>query len=130
MLCMKELTDKFKLSVRSTGEVHEALNALVTRFRTTGEVSFRGKLTREAVVNAAILFLDALPAPDKAQALKAGLARLEAILEGADVASLPAPSLPAPSPDAIDYAESIPPQTGRRIPKIRKDSRRGGAAGA
>jgi hypothetical protein len=80
MICMRDLTDEYKLSVRSAGEVFEAVTAMVSRFRTTGEVQFRGKLTREALVNAVLLHLEALPHAEKVRVLRDGMRRLEAIL--------------------------------------------------
>jgi hypothetical protein len=80
MICMRDLTDEYKLSVRSAGEVFEAVTAMVSRFRTTGEVQFRGKLTREALVNAVLLHLEALPHAEKVRVLRDGMQRLEAIL--------------------------------------------------
>ena len=82
MLVMRELSDKFKLSARSVGEVLEAINSMVSRARTTGEPVYHGKnLTREALVNAVILYVDSLPPREKVRAIVEGVRRLELILE-------------------------------------------------
>lgn len=99
---MKDLTDEFKLSVRSAPEVFQALGSIVTRLAVTRRVRFRGKKpTRAAVVNAALLYLDSLAPADWERALADGMVRLERILESdeiestdpvqAEVASTPAP---------------------------------------
>ncbi len=78
---LRELSDKFKISARSLGEVAEAINTMVSRFRTTGDVTYLEKnLTREALINAAILYVDSLPHPQKAEAIREGIGRLEALL--------------------------------------------------
>lgn len=119
MLVMKELTDKFKLSVRSTGEVFEALNALYYRCRTTGEVQFRGKITREALVNAIILFVDSLSPEMKIQALKIGVDRLSEILDDAPASQAQA-QLPGPAVawnQGVDLTASI--ERAGRAPKAK-----------
>ncbi len=79
---MRDLSDEFKLSVRSTGEVFQALGAIVSRLAVDRRVRFRGKKpTRAAVVNAALLYLDSLPPEQWEQALAAGMRRLEELLE-------------------------------------------------
>jgi len=79
---VRDLTDEFKLSVRSIGEVFQALNAMVSRLAVNRRVRFRGKKpTRAAAVNAALLYLDSLPPEQWEQALAAGMRRLEQLLE-------------------------------------------------
>jgi len=83
---MRDLTDEFKLSVRSAPEVFQALGSIVTRLTVTRRVRFRGKKpTRAAVVNAALLYLDSLAPVDWERALADGMVRLERILESDDI---------------------------------------------
>lgn len=90
MCGMRDLNDKFKLSVRSIGEVMEAVAKLVARYKTTQRVLWRGKtLTREALVNAAILHLEGLPQDQQEKALAAALSRLEKILQSEPGETLP-----------------------------------------
>lgn len=82
---MRELSDDFKLSVRSVAEVFAVLNDLDTRFGRSKRVKFRGKrMTREALVNAAVLHLGSLPAQEQEVALAGSVARLEAHLAETD----------------------------------------------
>lgn len=102
---MKDLTDEFKLSVRSAPEVFQALASIVTRLAVTRRVRFRGKKpTRAAVVNAALLYLDSLPPADWERALAAGMARLERFLESDDI--------PA---ETSAHAETGPPAAPQRV---------------
>ena len=88
---MRDLTDEFKLSVRSVAEVFAALNGMVTRLAVSRRLRFRGrKPTRAAVVSAALLYLESLPPEEWERALACGLSRLEAIL-GDDPADGPSP---------------------------------------
>jgi hypothetical protein len=90
---MKDLTDEFKLSVRSTPEVFEALGAMVHRLRAGRKLKFRDKKpTRAAVVNASLLYLFSLPPEEWERALGVGLSRLEAALQSEETAA------PAPEP--------------------------------
>lgn len=97
---MKDLTDEFKLSVRSVPEVFEALGTMVHRLKAGRQIKFRDKKpTRAAVVNAALLYLASLPPEEWERALSTGLRQLEDVLapEGAAPA---APAAPAARPAA------------------------------
>jgi len=99
---MKDLTDEFKLSVRSVPEVFEALGTMVHRLKAGRQIKFRDKKpTRAAVVNAALLYLASLPPEEWERALSTGLRRLEDVLtEGAAPAPAAAAEAPAARPAA------------------------------
>jgi hypothetical protein len=109
---MRELSDNFKLSVRSLSQVFGVLNDLDSAFGRTMAIKFRGKrLTREAIVNAAILHLGSLGSAEQERALTAAIARLEAMLSDD----------PAPAAPAVDLTsrsevsgEEPPPRTNRK----------------
>jgi len=120
MLRMRDLTDEFKLSVRSIGEVIEALGAIVNRLAVTRRLRFRGKKpTRAAVVNAAVLYLESLAPPERERALAAGMERLERLLEvdptggsnGEEAAAGPAP----PKRVRLTVADAGPQASGKPV---------------
>lgn len=117
MLAMRDLTDQFKLSVRSTGEIFEIVGAMVSRLRTTGDIRFRGKnVTREALVNAALLYLDQLPHEQKVAALDAGMKRLEGILwEAGDPPIESVPESPASDFRPIGPTADLTESTLKRL---------------
>lgn len=117
---MRDLTDEFKLSVRSIGEVIEALGAIVNRLAVTRRIRFRGKKpTRAAVVNAAVLYLESLAPPERERALAAGMERLERLLEvdptvgsnGEGAAADPAP----PRRVGLTVEDAGPPPSGKSV---------------
>lgn len=117
----RELSDKFKISVRSVGEVVEVFSAVVGRLRTK-EVTFQGKrVTREAVASALFLYLGKLSESDQERVLSIGLAELERILSGEDPAASPKPKrIDATVVDATEGGSVAPDASG----VVRK--RRGG----
>ncbi len=122
---MRDLTDEFKLSVRSTPEVFQALTSIVTRLAVDRRVRFRGKKpTRAAVVNAAMLYLDSLAPADWERALSAGMAQLERILGSEDITTEAAPQA-EPGPPAIPQrvemeVEDVSPSPAKPSRRSRK----------
>ncbi len=96
---MKDLTDEFKLSARSTADVFVLLGRMVDRLKADRRVRFRGKKpTRASVVNAALLYLDSLPPAQWEEALAVGFRRLEEILaEDSGTSAASVPDEPAPA---------------------------------
>lgn len=83
----RELSDKFKISVRSVGEVVEIFGGIVSRLRTK-ETQFMGKrVTREAVASALFLYLGTLSESEQERVVEIGLGELERMLKGEDPAT-------------------------------------------
>jgi hypothetical protein len=120
---MKDLTDEFKLSVRSTAEVFQALGGMVTRLAVTRRVRFRGKKpTRAAVVNAALLYLDSLSQEQWEQALSIGMRRLEQILESdtlGEVTTAPAEEAAPSKRVTLEVEDVTPPASGKPVRRIK-----------
>lgn len=96
---MRDLSDEFKLSVRSIPEVYRALGEIVSQLAVGRRVRFRGKKpTRAAVVNASLLYLDSLPAEEWERVLVIGLQRLEEILASNESPGPSQPVGPEPPP--------------------------------
>ncbi len=114
---MRDLSDEFKLSVRSIGEVFQALGAMVARLAIDRRVRFRGKKpTRAAVINAAILYLDSLAPEEWERALAAGMRRLEELLESNGSAG-PDGGAPEPAPPKrveLTVEDATPPPASAR----------------
>jgi hypothetical protein len=97
---MRDLTDEFKLSARSTPDVFVMLGRMVDRLKADRRVRFRGKKpTRAAVVNAALIYLDTLPPSQWEQAITIGFRRLEEILSEDDAAGVTQAEPPAGIPE-------------------------------
>jgi len=122
---MRDMTDEFKLSVRSIAEVFQALGGMVTRLAVTRRVRFRGKKpTRAAVVNAALLYLDSLPPEQWEQALSIGMRRLEQILASDPTEEVkPAPTEEASAPPkrvTLDVEDVTTPASGKPVRRIKR----------
>ena len=121
---MKDLTDEFKLSVRSVAEVFAALGTMVHQLKANRRVRFRGKKpTRAAVVNAALLYLESLPPEQWERALDQGLRRLEGILEADEPAPAPASTsttTSAPSKRVSLKVEDVSPAPAPAKPAARR----------
>lgn len=115
---MRDLTDEFKLSARSTPEVFLLLGQMVDRLKADRRVRFRGKKpTRAALVNAALLYLDTLPQAEWEKALQVGLTRLERILaEDEPTAATGTESAEAPAA-AVAAPEAAPAPARRAAPR-------------
>jgi hypothetical protein len=81
---MRDLTDQYKVTVRTIREVDDAINAIVARVknhmtwkRTAGT---QERPTKAAIVSALILFLDACDEAEQERILTEGLAMLDALL--------------------------------------------------
>jgi hypothetical protein len=86
MIVMRELSDEFKLSVRSIFEVFEALSRVVTRLAGDRSIRFREKgkekrPTRAAVVSALILWFAEQPEGQQRAVLVRGMDRLNELLD-------------------------------------------------
>lgn len=102
----KDLSDEFKLSVRSTSEVAEVLGVMAPRIAMDRSIRFRGvkKPTRAAVVNALLLWAGDLPLPELRRVIGEGMNKLSAVLgvdeadEGLDDGPLEIAVDPGPEP--------------------------------
>lgn len=124
----RDLSDDFKLSFRSLSEVNEAFAGIVARAASDPKVRYRGrrKANRAAVLNALILWLDALPRDQQMLVVGDGMRRLNALLlpdsdaDGDIVAAAADPAatdIPAPPPAGEPYAvrdARAPKPPGRR----------------
>lgn len=123
MTAMRELSDEFKLSVRTIAEVFQGLTMLVARLATDRAIRFRERgrekrPTRAAIVSALILWLDAQPHAEQRRVISEGMARLNRLLEGEETAIQDDP--PAPPPIV---AEPEPKPKNKR-PRTNKNPRR------
>ena len=121
---MRDMTDEFKLSVRSIAEVFQALGGMVTRLAVTRRVRFRGKKpTRAAVVNAALLYLDSLPQAEWEKALSIGMRRLEEMLASDPMDEVPtAPAEEAGTPPkrvTLEVEDVTTPTSGKPVRRIK-----------
>ena len=113
---MRDLTDDFKLCVRSIGEVTGALAVMVNRLAMARRTRFRGrKPTRAAVVNAALLYLDSLDPAERERALALGMARLEKLLEFDPAAGADAPAPPPPRRVELAVEDAATPPSRKAV---------------
>lgn len=117
MLAMRELTDEFKISARSIGEVTEIVAVLTTRAAMDPTIRFGGKKpTRASVVNALLLWLDDQPGPEQKRIVREGMALLNRIL-GDEPAALTGPD----SDSKVSYAvDRVDADDGARARRRRK----------
>lgn len=96
MLAMKDLSDDFKLSFRSTGEINEAFSGLVARAAKDATIRYRGKKPhRAAVLNALVMWVTSLPQSEQRAVLAQGMELLNDHLDNDDEAP-PEEAAPAP----------------------------------
>ena len=90
---MRDLSDEFKLSVRSIGPVFEALGTMVSRGVSDRTIRFGGgrKPTRAAVVSGLILWAGAQPPEEQKRLMREALALLDQELAREDEAAAPPP---------------------------------------
>ena len=96
---MRDLTDKFKLSFRSVGEVVELVSAMVLRMRTRGLTYGPGgrALSREVFGNAVFCWLSHQPVEVQERVVREGLVFLGEFLGVAVPSASASPELAATS---------------------------------
>jgi hypothetical protein len=74
----RNLDDDFKLSYRSIAEVYEAFGRIEALVRGDKSIRFKGRIRPKgaAILNAILLYMDALPADQQRRAVADGMARL------------------------------------------------------
>jgi hypothetical protein len=121
---MLELTDENKLFARSTADVKEAFENIVSRVAKNPAIRFRGrKVHRSSVLNALLLYLASRPREDQDRILAVGTALLNRHLDSGALDLATAPEAPAESGRVIPSRD---PDTGdrpaRREPRRRRPS--------
>jgi len=86
MMAMRELSDDFKLSVRTIAEVSEALGTIIAQLGSDKSIRLKekGKVkkpTRAALVSALILYLARLPKDEQRAMIAEGIAEVNRLLE-------------------------------------------------
>ena len=121
---MRELTDKFKLSFRSVGEVVELVSSMVLRLRTRGLIYGPDDraLSREVFGNAVFIWLSGQPVDIQERVVREGLAVLGGLVEG--VAS---PSSVSPRPADGAALPISPVRDETRADVLREKAREGGS---
>jgi hypothetical protein len=108
MTGMKDLSDDFKLSFRSTGEINEAFSGLVARTAKDPGIRYRGKKPpRAAIINALVMWVTSLPRSEQRAIVAQGMELLNDHLDSDDEAPVEAP---APAPEV----KADPPAKRRR----------------
>jgi hypothetical protein len=108
----RDLSDDFKLSFRSTGEINEAFSAIVARAAGDRSIRFRNKrkAARASVLNAIVLWVAGLPAEEQRRVVREGMGLLNDCL-GVEPETLPAQG------QVLDVEPVAPPQPRPRNKK-------------
>jgi hypothetical protein len=98
---MGELQKKYQVAFWSIPEVRKVLDLLKSEAMNELQLTFRGdNLKQQTVLNALLLYIGDLPDPIRHDALRHGLARLEAILSDAPTAEPPVVNAHSANPPA------------------------------
>ena len=117
MVRMRDLTDDFKLSFRSTPGINEAFSGLVVRTAGDKSIRYRGKKAhRSAVVNAIVLYVCSLPPAEQRALLSRGTTMLNDHLDETGADSVGSPTeIVIPKPNRVSEAvEPAPSKIQRR----------------
>lgn len=130
MQVMRELSDEFKLSVRTIAEVFQGLTMLVARLASDRSIRFREKgkekrPTRAAIVSALILWLDAQSDADQRRIVADGMRRLNDLLEfdEAQPFNKKGDGSPVANPPVVARGEEVDVETGQPLKRQRKEKR-------
>ena len=123
---MRELSDEFKLSVRTIAEVFQALAYQVARVASDRTVRFREKgkqkrPTRAAIVSALILWLEDQPMDVQRHVIASGLDKLNGLLDTDQPQTMTKPlDLPVREMEFDPGTGTLTPKPTKAVPKRKR----------